>query len=365
MKIISVVGARPNFIKIAPIHRAITKFKFQNAGYKIEHLICHTGQHYDRQMSNVFFQDLELPEPDFYLGVGSGSHAVQTAKIMVGFEKVLLNEKPDLIIVVGDVNSTIACSLVASKMGIKVAHIEAGLRSFDMTMPEEINRILTDHISDYLFVTEKSGIDNLKNEGVDSRKVYLVGNVMIDSLKYYLERSLKSEISNYLKLTDSEYIVTTLHRPANVDSVDFLKEFVELANVIPQKIKIIFPVHPRTLKNICDYGLKEKFDERILIIEPVGYIDFVCLLKNATLVITDSGGIQEETTYLGVQCITLRDNTERPITVEEGTNWLLGTDLQSTKKVILDIINGKRKIGKIPEKWDGKAAERIVKILGN
>jgi len=359
MKIISVVGARPNFMKVAPIHKAFLKYDSQ-----VKHLICHTGQHYDEKMSKIFFEDLEMPHPDFYLGVGSGSHAEQTAKVMIEFEKVLLSEKPNMIIVVGDVNSTIACSLVASKLNIKTVHVEAGLRSFDRTMPEEINRILTDCISDYLFVTERSGLENLKKEGVSEKKIYFVGNVMIDSLLYYLPKTGSSKVMEEFGLSPSEFILVTLHRPSNVDSEGFNRDLFKLFASLSKKRKIIFPVHPRTRKNFINFGFQTE-DKNIILTDPIGYIDFLSLTKNAELIITDSGGIQEESTYLGVQCITVRNNTERPVTAELGTNHLVGTDLKQVEKVALDILNGNIKKGKIPELWDGKAAERIAQILAH
>jgi UDP-N-acetylglucosamine 2-epimerase (non-hydrolysing) len=362
-KVISVVGARPNFMKVAPIHRAFKKFNTENLSEPVNHLICHTGQHYDESMSKIFFNDLELPLPDFYLGVGSGSHAEQTAGVMIEFEKILLNEKPDLVIVVGDVNSTIACSLVASKLGIKTAHVEAGLRSFDRYMPEEINRLLTDAIADYLFVTEKSGIKNLKSEGVPDEKVFFVGNVMIDSLIQFLPKADNSAVLNTYDLHPSGYILITMHRPSNVDSKEFVGRFTRLLNLIGEKRKVIFPVHPRTKKNMLQWDVFEKLSENVVITDPIGYIDFLALLKNADLLITDSGGIQEETTYLGVQCITVRENTERPVTVELGSNHLVGTDLNKVEESAIAILDGKRKKGSIPELWDGKAAERIVGIL--
>ena len=386
MKIISVVGARPNFMKVAPIHKAFKQKSLNNPDLSIEHLICHTGQHYDEKMSKIFFDDLELPKPDFYLGVGSGSHSEQTAKVMMEFEKVLLQEKPDLVIVVGDVNSTIACSLVASKMGIKIAHVEAGLRSFDMSMPEEINRILTDRISNYLFVTEKSGLENLKNEGVPDNKIFFTGNVMIDSLVTYLPKADESKILNDLNLKNSpdtniiqidsnsvpahnanqkNYILITLHRPANVDSLQFLTKLVSFLNALAEKRPIIFPIHPRTNKNLIKYNLNKSLSENVQLTDPIGYVDFLCLTKNAELIITDSGGIQEESTYLGVQCITVRNNTERPITVDEGTNQLIGTDLDDVAQAALKVLEGNTKKGSIPELWDGHAAERIVEILVN
>lgn len=357
-KIISVVGARPNFMKVAPIHKAFKKYNG-----KVKHLICHTGQHYDKKMSKVFFEDLEMPHPDFYLGVGSGSHAQQTANVMIEFEKIMLAEKPDLIIVVGDVNSTVACSLVASKLNIKVAHVEAGLRSFDRTMPEEINRLLTDSISDYLFVTEESGLINLKNEGISDKKIFFVGNVMIDSLIQFLPKAEKSSILKEYSLLPKDYILVTLHRPSNVDSKDFLKELMSLFKSLSVNKKIIFPVHPRTKKNLEESGYGNNFYKNVILTEPIGYIDFLSLTKNAELIITDSGGIQEESTYLGVQCITVRNNTERPITVKVGTNQLIGTDLKNVENAAKEILNGNTKKGKIPELWDGKAAERITEIL--
>lgn len=358
INIISVVGARPNFMKIAPIHRAFLRHRG-----KVSHLICHTGQHYDEKMSQIFFRDLELPEPDFYLGAGSGSHAEQTAKIMIEFEKIILKGKPDLVIVAGDVNSTIACSLVAVKLGIKVAHIEAGLRSFDRTMPEEINRILTDSISDYLFVTEQSGIINLKREGVAKEKIFLVGNTMIDSLVHFLPRADKSEVLTRYGLDPAGYCLVTLHRPSNVDSQSFLKELLVIMNSLAEKIKIVFPVHPRTMKNINAAGLMKNLNPNLILTEPVGYIDFLAMTKNAGFIITDSGGIQEESTYLGVQCITVRENTERPVTVKLGTNRLIGTNLKKVKTAALDIIKGKVKRGSIPPLWDGHTAERIADII--
>jgi UDP-N-acetylglucosamine 2-epimerase (non-hydrolysing) len=282
---------------------------------------------------------------------------------MIEFEKILLAEKPDLIIVVGDVNSTVACSLVASKLNIKVAHVEAGLRSFDRTMPEEINRLLTDVISDHLFVSEKSGLMNLKNEGISQSKVHFVGNVMIDSLIQYLPKAELSHVLKNYNLVPYEYVLVTLHRPSNVDSKDFLRDLIKLFNSIASKKKILFPVHPRTKKNLDEAGYGNNLDKNIMLTEPIGYIDFLSLTKNAGLIITDSGGIQEESTFLGVQCITFRNNTERPITVDVGTNQLIGTDLIQVEKAAIDILNGNLKKGNIPELWDGKTAERITELL--
>lgn len=357
-KIISVVGARPNFMKVAPLHKAFQKYRDS-----VLHKICHTGQHYDENMSKVFFEDLELPQPDFYLGIGSGSHAKQTAGIMVEFEKILLQEKPDMVIVVGDVNSTIACTLTACKLHIKTAHVEAGLRSFDRDMPEEINRLLTDQISDFLFITEKSGISNLKTEGISDNKVFFVGNVMIDSLKNYLPKATKSGILEKLSLKPHNYVLMTMHRPSNVDSQKQLMDLVHLMNSISAQRKVIFPIHPRTKKNLEDYSLINSINKEVILSEPIGYIDFLSLLRQSELVITDSGGMQEETTYLGIQCITTRSSTERPITVEIGTNHLVGDSYQKAEEKALQILNGKIKKGKTPDLWDGNSAERIVKII--
>ncbi len=357
-KIISVVGARPNFIKIAPVNKVLKTYSS-----RVKHIICHTGQHFDEKMSKVFFEDLELPKPDYNLEVHGGSHAEQTAKIMVEFEKVLLEEKPDLVIVVGDVNSTLACSITASKLHIKVAHIEAGLRSFDREMPEEINRILTDVISDFLFVTEDSGLENLDHEGIDKSKVHFVGNVMIDSLYHYLPKIEKSNILKELKLTSKDYILFTFHRPRNVDSKIYLTELVDSINQLARRSTCVFPVHPRTANKLQEFGLNTKLHSNIIITEPIGYIDFMCLVKSARLIITDSGGIQEESTYLGVQCITVRDNTERPVTVKVGTNQLIGRKLSKVINAANKILDNDLKKGNIPELWDGKAAERIIDIL--
>ncbi|HXB06692.1 MAG TPA: UDP-N-acetylglucosamine 2-epimerase (non-hydrolyzing) [Puia sp.] len=357
-KIISVVGARPNFMKIAPIHLQFLKQKD-----RIQHLICHTGQHYDEKMSKVFFDELGLPVPDFYLGIGSGSHAVQTAGVMVAFEKILLEEKPDLVIVAGDVNSTIACSLVAKKLHIAVAHVEAGLRSFDRTMPEEINRILTDTISDYLFVTEETGLENLKNEGIPDEKVFFTGNVMIDSLVSNLPRIDASGVRRELGIDGDPYMLVTLHRPSNVDERESLAAILRLLNKQGRGRKVVFPVHPRTRSNIKNFGLEAEISPEIILTEPIGYFDFLHLVKNALLVLTDSGGIQEESTFLGVQCVTLRNNTERPITVKVGTNHLAGTDIGKVEGIIGEVLAGRVKKGGIPPLWDGKAAQRICQQL--
>lgn len=349
-------------MKVAPLHKA-----FQRYAHSIRHRIVHTGQHYDAAMSKVFFEDLELPHPDFYLGVGSGSHAEQTAKVMVEFEKVLRQQKPDLVLVVGDVNSTVACSLVSVKMGVLVAHVEAGLRSFDRSMPEEINRLLTDAIADYLFVTEPSGVNNLKREGVAGSKIFLVGNVMIDSLAYYRQKAKSSNILEQLQLTPRAFTLVTLHRPSNVDDAANLEKILKVFESLSERTTIVFPIHPRTRKMIEQFGLNGRVGslKNLKLIDPVGYLDFLNLMEHSQLVLTDSGGIQEETTYLGIPCLTLRENTERPITVEIGTNQLCGLDVERIVRASFDVFEGKTKHGSVPEFWDGKTAERIATILND
>jgi len=359
VKIINVVGARPNFIKIAPVIAEMKKH------LKLKPILVHTGQHYNKEMSKLFFDDLNLPSPDIYLGVGSASHAEQTAKVMVKFEKVLLEEKPDLVVVVGDVNSTIACALTAVKLSVPVAHIEAGLRSFDKTMPEEINRILTDSISTYLFTTCRDANDNLLREGISKKKIHFVGNVMIDTLLKHIDKALQSNILDKLNLIPKRYAVLTLHRPSNVDNK---KVFIEMLNAIEEiqkKIKFVFPIHPRTMKKIVEFKLENRIKrmKNFKIIEAMGYLDFLKLMSDSKLVLTDSGGIQEETTILKISCITLRDTTERPITVTKGTNIIVGSNKEKIIKESLKIIRGKGKQGNIPELWDGKAAERIVRCI--
>ena len=346
-------------MKVAPLHYQFSKFS------DIESRIVHTGQHYDEQMSDVFFKDLDLPKPDYFLGIGGGSHTQQTANCMLAFEKVLIQEKPDLVIVVGDVNSTLACALVAVKEQIPVVHVEAGLRSGDRTMPEEINRILTDSISDQLFITEQSGVDNLKQENIQEEKIHLVGNVMIDCLIHYKKLGLPDFLKKW-KLPSKSYVLMTMHRPSNVDTLSGLRNVVDLIKKIAIDATIIFPVHPRTLKNFEDFKLIHELNKitNLILTGPKGYLEFIYLLENASAVITDSGGIQEETTLLQVPCITFRNNTERPVTVEMGTNYLLG-DLNPDSVIILlkTILKGEGKKGIIPPLWDGRAAERIVKIL--
>jgi UDP-N-acetylglucosamine 2-epimerase (non-hydrolysing) len=357
LKAVLVAGARPNFMKIAPIFHEMKK---QREYFDI--VVLHTGQHYDYNMSGLFFKDLSLPKPDIFLGVGPGTQAVQTAKIVVKFEKVCVKEKPDLIIVVGDVNSTLACSLVAAKLCIPIAHVEAGLRSFDRAMPEEINRVIVDHISDFLFTTCEDANDNLKREGISRKNIFFVGNVMIDTLKNLKVKSKKSSILNKIGLQKNNYAVLTLHRPSNVDDREKLQRIFSAFQSLSRHIPIIFPVHPRTLKQIKNFGISFN-NKNIKLIEPLGYLDFMKLYMDSKLVLTDSGGIQEETTYSGIPCLTLRENTERPITVKEGTNILVGSDKNKIIKESLRILNEKCKAKRAPRLWDGKSAERIVKIL--
>ena len=359
MKIISVVGARPNFMKVAPLNRAFKKYG------SIEHKIIHTGQHYDYSMNKLFFEQLGIPEPAVHLDVGSASHARQTADIMIRFEEIIQYEKPDLVLVVGDVNSTLACSLVASKLQIKVVHVEAGLRSNDRRMPEELNRIVTDHLSDFLFVSEESGLDNLRNEGIDPAKVFFVGNIMIDSLIANLSRADESDILEKVAARSGRFGLVTLHRPSNVDSKERLSKLVNLLKNISLNYSLIFPLHPRTRNNLKKYSLFDKLKslENIQILEPQGYFEFLKLMKESSFVITDSGGVQEETSYLNVPCITIRDNTERPVTCTLGTNSLIPFDqIDTVERVLTEKLSNKRSDVKIP-KWDGKTAERIAQII--
>jgi len=362
MKIVSIVGTRPNFIKLAALIEEIKK-------HKIEHILIHTGQHYDTHMSHLFFSELELPEPDEHL-VSSGDRSVSDQReFLKEIIKAALERqkpKPDLVIVVGDVNSTVAGAEAAHELGIKVAHVEAGLRSFDKTMPEEINRIETDRVSDYLFTTEKSGNINLERERINKNKIFFVGNVMIDTLLKHKEKAKTSDILSKLKLNKNNYAVLTLHRPSNVDNKKGFENIIAILEKIQEKIKIVFPVHPRTKKSIKLFKLNKKIKnmKNLIITEPLGYLDFMHLMAKGKLVLTDSGGIQEETTVLGIPCITLRKNTERPVTVEQGTNLLVSTDKNEVIKKSLEIINNKLAINnKIPELWDGKASQRIIKIL--
>jgi UDP-N-acetylglucosamine 2-epimerase (non-hydrolysing) len=362
LKVLNVVGARPNFMKVAPIVEAMRRRKDGFAP-----LVLHTGQHYDAQMSDAFFRDLGLPAPDVYLGVGSGTHAAQTAAVMQSFEPVVLAERPDWVLVVGDVNSTLACALVCAKIGIKVAHVEAGLRSRDRSMPEEINRLLTDQIADLLFTPSPDANTNLRAEGVPAERIRFVGNVMIDSLFHLLKKAETSAVREDLGVSGKDYAVLTLHRPSNVDERETFSRILDALEEISRRITIIFPVHPRTRARIAELGLADRIERAVdlRLIEPLGYLDFLRLYSGARLVMTDSGGIQEETTVLSIPCLTLRENTERPITVQMGTNTVVGTD---TERIIraafaaLDKPPGSRE-RRVPPFWDGKTADRILDAL--
>jgi len=358
MQITIVAGARPNFIKIAPIIKAIVNRK--NSGEDISYRLVHTGQHYDKNLSDTFFEELNIPHPDSNLEVKSGSQAVQTAAIMVAFEQELLQHPTDLVLVVGDVNSTMACAIVAKKMNVKVAHVEAGIRSGDWTMPEEINRVVTDSITDYFFTTSVSASENLHNSGNDRTNVHFVGNVMIDTLSQNLDRIKKPDFWDDFQLENGNYIVLTLHRPSNVDEEDSLKKLLLGIDELAGNKKVVFPVHPRTKAILGDAKINFK---NIVYAEPQGYLAFMYLIKNSFAVITDSGGISEETTVLGIPCFTMRENTERPETQSIGTNTLVGISIQSLEKHFSGFLqNGLRAHG-IPELWDGKASERIIDIL--
>jgi len=361
MKILSVVGTRPNFMKIAPL---VNEFRKRNA----EHALVHTGQHYDLEMSKLFFDDLGIPKPDVNLGIGSitGKNIVgeMKAKLMDEFKKYM----PDIVVVVGDVNSTLAGAQAARELGIKVAHVESGLRSFDNAMPEEFNRKETDNISDFLFTTEKSGNINLLNEGISRDKIFFVGNVMIDTLLGHKEKAEQSKILKRLGVEKNNYCTLTLHRPSNVDNKRDFENILSILEKIQEKIKIAFPVHPRARKNMHSFSLDDRIKrmKNLIITEPLGYLDFLCLMANSKLVLTDSGGIQEETTVLGIPCITLRKNTERPVTVEQGTNLLVSIDKEKVVSKAMEAIENRVELkNRIPELWDGKAAERIAKILLN
>jgi len=368
IKVILVAGARPNFMKIAPLMHALKDHK------SIQAVLVHTGQHYDVKMSGQFFQELNIPAPDMNLEVGSASHAVQTARIMEGFEQVCLNEKPDYVLVVGDVNSTAACTLVASKMGIKTIHYEAGLRSNDRTMPEEINRLVTDAISDIFITTSVDADENLLREGIPAEKIYMLGNLMIDSLVAQLPKAQETKLEFKLlnkdktivlgtDFNEQKYGVLTFHRPGNVDEKESLSTLVHLWGQISEKIPLVFPVHPRTYKNILNFGLQSVIDSypNLYFIEPLGYLQFIHLVSLSAFALTDSGGIQEETTYLNIPCLTVRPNTERPVTVWEGSNKLIKTE-EIVPEVQL-IIEGKGKHGTVPKYWDGLTAKRIVEML--
>lgn len=361
MKILNIVGARPNFMKIAPLHRA-----FQAHPKITSSKILHTGQHYDAKMSDIFFNQLELPKPDYYLGIGGGSHTYQKANVMLKFEEVLNQDRPDVVLVVGDVNATAACSIVAVKMGIPTVHVEAGLRSGDRTMPEEVNRVITDAIVDMLFVTEQSGMIHLAKEGISDDKVFFVGHVMIDSLVYFRQKASKSAILDEINVQSKDYILMTMHRPHNVDNEKGLKDIIQIIKNAANHKKVVFAIHPRTSNNMKKFGLYEELEniEDLILLGPQGYLQFLKLMDNATLIITDSGGIQEETTFLQVPCMTFRDTTERPVTVDLGTNFLMKDLNPETVRIQMeDILNGNAKQGVIPPLWDGKASERIANIL--
>ena len=359
MKVICVVGARPNFMKIGPIHRA-----FQARG-AVDSVLVHTGQHYDTRMSEVFFRDLGLPEPDHLLGIGGGSHAEQTAGVMLAFEKIVLEEAPDMVLVVGDVNSTLAAALVAAKLHVPVAHVEAGLRSGDRRMPEELNRICTDALSDLLFVTELSGMENLRNEGISEDRVHFVGNVLIDSLIHFRERASSENAVERMGLRPGEYILMTMHRPSNVDLEHPLTEVVRLIEGLAQLCEVVLPLHPRTAKNLSKFGLTERLDNiaSLSAVEPLGYLEFLGLMDEAAVVVTDSGGIQEETTFLDVPCITLRENTERPVTIQMGTNELAPLDADYVIRRVEELLASEKKATTAPPLWDGRAADRITDII--
>jgi len=408
MNILTVVGARPNFMKAAPIiaainqhnQRVLSESPDQHQGQEeaIQHILVHTGQHYDDLMSNAFFRDLDLPKPQVYLGVGSGSHAVQTAEIMTKFEQVLLANRPAVVVLVGDVNSTLACALVTTKISFDsagsrplIAHVEAGLRSFDRAMPEEINRILTDQVSDLLFVTEDSALHNLRNEGVARDKIHFVGNTMIDSLLACKERAESSAIMDKLRLRMQggnngagtairPYALLTLHRPSNVDDLGSFRNIVEGLEELASSHPIVFPAHPRTRRRLEEFGMRLRVAldgidvypsdgsaaaplGGIILTDPLGYLDFLCLMKHAMLVVTDSGGIQEESTCLGIPCVTVRNSTERPVTVEKGTNLIAGTDKERIKDAVRRHLARKSVPQPLPEKWDGRAASRIIATL--
>ena len=362
-KIYLIAGARPNFMKIAPIVRAL------RAHGGLTFKIIHTGQHYDRDMNDVFFEELGIPEPDVFMAAGGGSHSQQTGKIMVAFEELCQTERPNAVLVVGDVNSTLACSIAAKKLNIPVAHVEAGLRSADMTMPEEINRVVTDSISDWFFVTEPSGIANLKQEGKPDSMIHYVGHVMIDNLLYQAEQLASTDASGFetsvakatYKVNGGKYGVITLHRPSNVDCAEMMARIGGALKEIATELPLIFPVHPRTRGNLEKFGID--LGPNITLVGPQAYMAFLNLWKDAAVVLTDSGGLQEETTALGVPCITIRENTERPVTVNEGSNVLAGTDPARIIAEVRKVLRGEGKQGRRPHLWDGKAAERIVEVL--
>ena len=350
MKIIHVIGARPNFMKAAPAIAAIATRP------RLQQLIVHTGQHYDRNMSDVFFEQLGIPAPDVNLEVGSASHAVMTAQIMIAFEQVVINEAPDLVLVYGDINSTVAATLVAAKLGVRVGHVEAGLRSGDRRMPEELNRLVTDQLADLLFTPSRDADENLKREGVPTEKIHFVGNLMIDTLVRLLDRAAMPKIEGL----DGPYALVTLHRPSNVDEPEMLSQILAALMRIASQVRVLFPIHPRTRHKIAEFKINTG---DVSLLEPLGYLEFLSLQKNAAVVVTDSGGIQEETTYLGVPCLTVRENTERPVTVEIGTNILVGRDMTRLEQATNAILEGRAKNGRVPELWDGRAGERVADVL--
>ena len=355
LKLLLVAGARPNFMKVAPLLWEIQKRD------DVDALLVHTGQHYDEKMSQQFFEELQIPRPDENLGVGSGSHAVQTAEVMKRFEPILLRERPDTVVVVGDVNSTLACTLTAVKLGIRVAHVEAGLRSFDRSMPEEINRILTDGISEWLFVSEPSGVANLRAENVSTNRVHLVGNVMIDTLIACAPRIARSSILDTIGMNPRGYAVLTMHRPANVDQPVVFARLMGAITALQREIPLVFPVHPRTRQAIAAYGREPL--PNLIFTEPLGYLDFMRLIGQARFVLTDSGGVQEETTYLGVPCLTMRENTERPVTITQGTNRLVGLDTDKIVAEALHALHATNGRHVVPKLWDGRASQRILDVL--
>ena len=353
MHVLHVVGARPNFMKVAPVH---AEFRSRPG---VRQTLVHTGQHYDANLSDIFFEQLQIPRPDVSLEVGSGSHAVQTAEIMIRFEKTILERKPDLVLVYGDVNSTVAATLVCAKLGTKIAHVEAGLRSFDRTMPEEINRLVTDQLADLLLIPSEEAEGNLLREGVARDKIHFVGNVMIDTLRTLLPQARMPAISGL----GDRYALVTLHRPSNVDEPDSLRRILQTLTTISENLQIVFPVHPRTKARIESLGYRFENSDRFFAIPPTGYLECLALQQRATVVVTDSGGLQEETTALGVPCLTVRENTERPITVTHGTNTLVGTDMSLLLSEVSKVLIGKGKGGRIPPLWDGRASKRIADIV--
>lgn len=359
MKIVNIVGARPNFTKIAPLITEMRRYQ------KTQPILVHTGQHYDTNMSGVFFEELGIPAPDYNLGIGSGSHTYQTAQVMLALDKLFAEIQPDLVLVVGDVNSTVAGALTASKLRIPLAHVEAGLRSFDRSMPEEVNRVVTDVLSDFLFTSERSANDNLRNEGISGDKIYFVGNVMIDTLLRQRKHALSLQVPERYGLIDNQYALLTLHRPSNVDSKSILKGLLEAVEYLQQHMPVLFPSHPRTQKQLDMFGLTTQLEafENLRIVPPLGYLEFLGLMSRSQLILTDSGGIQEESTILGIPCLTLRESTERPVTVEVGTNQIVGTEPARIMAAIDSILDGKVKSGNQPELWDGHAAERIVHLI--